>query len=214
MRRLAALAVGGLLIAGCVQVNFNGVVGTGPVKTEARQVTDFGRISAGGGIAVEATIGPTWSVEVAAQENLLPIIETTVRDGTLEIASTENYSAPRGVTVIITMPTLEGITLSGGAQGRLDGLALDALEVEVSGGAALRADGSATTLEIDASGGAQVHLFDLAASTVQLSVSGGSQVEVTAAETVTGDASGGARVTVHGDATLDVTTSGGSSVSS
>jgi Putative auto-transporter adhesin, head GIN domain len=214
MRRLAALAVGGLLMAGCVQVNFNGVVGSGPLETETRAVAAFSRVSAGGGVKVEVTIGPTQSVELEAQANLLPIIETQVREGTLEISSTENYSAPRGITVTITVPAIDGITLSGGAQGRISGLGADRLQADVSGGAALRGDGVVATLEISASGGAQVHLFDVAATAVELSASGGAQLEVTAAERVSGAASGGSRVTVHGDATVDVSTSGGSSVGS
>ena len=212
MRFLAALAVGGLL-AGCTVTNFSGVVGTGSVQTQERTgLAEFTGVRAGGGTRVTISIGATPSVQVRAQENILPIIETKVRGGVLEISSTESYSTTRGVEVTIVTAAIDMIDLSGGAQGEASGIAADTLEITLSGGAGLTAGGSCSDLKLDVSGGAQAHLSDLETTDATVSLSGGARGEVNASGRVTGDASGGAHLSVQGDASVNVDVSGGASL--
>jgi Putative auto-transporter adhesin, head GIN domain len=187
--------------------------GQGPVTTETRQVGAFARVEVSAGIGVNATIGQTPSVQVTAQQNILPIIATEVQGETLKIHSTQGYTTSQGVTVTIVNPTLEGFTASGGSQGQATGLADQSLDVALSGGAGLTATGTVTTVSLIASGGAHAELGGLAALTVALDMSGGASATVRAANEVTGTASGGAHVTVVGGAKLNVLTSGGASVS-
>lgn len=198
-----------LAVAGC---SLFGVSGSGPVVTQARPVAGFTSIDAGGGIAVEVTIGDVSSVEVETQENLQPLIATTVEGSTLRIHSTQAYSAATAPLVRIVMPDLDALDLSGGSRGAVDGLAADHVEFDINGGSALRAAGTVDALTIGASGGARADLQDLSARTVQVEASGGAAVNLTASETVTGSASGGASVSVAGAAQLNVESSGGASV--
>jgi hypothetical protein len=186
--------------------------GAGEVKTETRQVSAFSRIDVGGGIGLTVRIGPAQPLEIRAQENILSIITTDVQGDTLRIGSKQTYTTSEGVQVTLVTPSLAGISMSGGSQGQIAGLAADELAIDLSGGAGLTTSGTARTLIVNATGGSRGTLSDLTASTVSVDVSGGSTASIRASQEVNGSASGGSRVTVLGDAKLNVQATGGSDV--
>ena len=126
-RRVAALAsAAAFVLATLTACGVGGTAGSGPVVTETRQAGSFSRIEADHGIAVSVKLAPTGSMEVEAQQNLLPIIETRVSGDTLHITGNAEFASSSPPRVVVTTPTLDGIVLSGGSQGQLDGLANDA----------------------------------------------------------------------------------------
>jgi hypothetical protein len=203
---MAALSMG--LAAGLAGCNR----GSGEVKSETRQASAFSRIDVTAGIGVTVRIGSAQTLEVRAQENILPLIATDVQGATLRIHSTQGYTTSEGVHVTIVTPALAGISMSGGSQGQIAGIAADDLEIELSGGSGLTASGTARTVTAKASGGSRGTLSDLSATTVTVVMTGGSTAIVRASEEVRGSASGGSRVTVVGAAKLNVQASGGSDV--
>jgi hypothetical protein len=212
---LVPALVGALVLAisltGC---NLIGRGGEGPLKSETRTTTAFSQVEVSNGIRLTVQIGPTQSVEVRAQENILPVIATDIQGDTLRIHSTQGYTTSEGVTVTVVTPTLSGISMSGGSQGTATGLAADSLRIELSGGSALTASGSATTLSLNVRGGSRATLNELIAKTVVLDLSGGSNAQVNVSEQVSGSASGASRVTVTGGARINVESTGGSVVTS
>src|SRR4051812_22937807 len=78
---------------GCVGVNGcsmgPAVKGSGVAKTESRQVGPFTRISIEGSGNVVVTVDPTQpaSLVLKADDNILPLVETTVKGDTLVISS-------------------------------------------------------------------------------------------------------------------------------
>lgn len=205
----AAVAVLAVSLTACGLV---GTRGEGAVTNETRQTDDFSSIESGGGIHVSVAIGPASSLEVSAQSNILPLIVTEVVDGTLRIRSSAGFTTTEGVDVTLTTPQLERIQLSGGSRGDIDGLAADALDVQLSGGSVLTASGTANTMVVDVSGGSVGQLEGLTATTIQVDLSGGSRVEVRATDHVNGSASGGSRMSVAGGAAASVKTTDGSQV--
>jgi hypothetical protein len=204
-----------LLLVGCtstIRID-NGVVGAGSVLTETREVgTDFDRVEVGGGIVLDVTVGPETSVELEAQENLLPILRTEVTGGTLSVRNTENYAATEPVRLTVTVPRLVGVDLSGGSVGTVRALDADVFAVELTGGAELTATGTVRELSLLASGGSRARLEGLGAESAEIEVSGGGDARLAATERVAGDASGGSTVQVTGGASIEVEATGGSDV--
>ena len=196
-----------VVLTGCVQ-------GTGPVTSETRDVRPFTSIEAGAGIQVVISTGSPARLEVSAQSNLLAAIATTVSGGTLTIDASEDFTTSEPVRVTVSAPTLDRISLSGGAQARLDGVAADELAFTVKGGARLTVVGSSGTVTLTADGGSTADLRGLDARTVAVSLAGGATATVSASDAVNGSASGGARLTVVGGAHLAVAESGGAAVAS
>lgn len=212
-RRIALVLVSALAIGAVASAcNLGRTSGAGPVVTESRPTQPFTKVVVSHGIGVSIQIGPAAPLQVQAQQSLLPIIETTVDNGTLRIRGKSEFTASSMPQVVIVTPTLDVISLSGGSQGRVDGLASDRFGIELSGGASLTGSGSAGTVALDGSGGSTASLQALAAKTVVLELSGGTIAALNATEQVLGDVSGGARATVAGGAQLSVDASGGGEV--
>jgi hypothetical protein len=186
------------------------VVGEGAVITEDRTEGDFHHLSAGDGVRVEIAAGSPVSVTVSAQANLLPLITTTIDADQLAVNVTPpGISTSQPVTVKVTVPSLESVALSGGAQGTLD-LMTTTLSVDVSGGAQLDATGRARDLVLASSGGAQARMSGFIADTAQVTLSGGGRAEMTVVAEVSGTAIDGAVLVLsQKPATVSVTTSGG-----
>jgi hypothetical protein len=206
-----AVAAGVIAVA----VGLNGCVGTsgqGAVTTEMRQAQPFSNVEVGNGIGLTLRIGDAKPLEVRAQKNILPLIATEVKDGTLKIHSTTGYTTSQGVQVTVVTPTLEEIALSGGSKGTIEGLTAESLAISMSGGSGLTANGSVGVASLSLSGGSRGDLETVTAREVTVDVSGGSNVTITASDEVNGTASGGSHLTVIGDAQLNVEASGGAEV--
>ena len=198
----AVVAIAGLTGA-CSSI---AVKGTGPIRTETRSAASFTKLESSFGVLVDLTVGPATSITVEAPEDLLAIVTTEVHGDELQIRGTTDFITVTPVKVHIATPDLESIELFGGSIVTVDGLAVDSLGVEVSGGAQLTATGTAESVAIDGSGGGQVWLDQLEARLVTMELSGGAQARVHASDSVTGDVSGGGHATVSGPADIRVDT--------
>jgi len=89
--------------------------GSGPVVTEEREIKGFSGVNNTGSFDVFIQPAEEFHVEVRAQENLLPVIETYVSGYTLLIRTKDNkcFRSNSPVEVHITMPELEVLTLTG-----------------------------------------------------------------------------------------------------
>src|SRR5262245_36057785 len=83
-----APAVGVIALGG----RFNAVKGSGTRKEEVRQVGDFSGVQVGRGFKANIAVGPSTSLKISADDNLLPLIKTEVRNGDLVI-ETDRFSS-------------------------------------------------------------------------------------------------------------------------
>jgi hypothetical protein len=91
----AALLVVSVMTAGCSALT--GTRGEGPITTESRHAAAFNKVDASYGIAVTISVGPAQPLEVHAQANILPIIETSVDGSTLHIRGTKEFNTSEPV---------------------------------------------------------------------------------------------------------------------
>jgi Putative auto-transporter adhesin, head GIN domain len=204
------LALGLLLLTSCQ--SGGGLQGDGAAKTETRPVGAFTAVDAATSVDVTVTHGAAGPLTVTADTNLLPLLETEVRGGTLIVRFTSNVR-PTVAKITVPAPHLSGVHGAAGAHLRADGLDEDALAVDASAGADVHVAGKAKSLAAQASAGAVLDAAGLEAPTVTVHASSGAKMSLGAADTVTGDASSGASVTFRGEPKHQhVTTSSGASV--
>lgn len=189
------------------------LVGTGAVATELRDLAPFTRVSVGAGMKVVIGEADEQQVAVAAQPNLLPVIETEVADGQLIVTLDAPFvTATEPMTLTLRMTGVESVALSGGAVGYVEHTG-GPLNLDVSGGAQLTAIGDTTELRLTASSGSHAKLGELTADRADIDVNDGSSVELHAVTSVSGTADGGATVTLTTKpARVDVETQSGASV--
>src|SRR5688500_9858117 len=88
----SALLSSMLSLSGCLLQQHDTIHGSGVAKTETRDVAEFTRIEATGSPNVTVTIGDKQSLTIEADDNILPLLTTEVKDGKLVIASEKNTS--------------------------------------------------------------------------------------------------------------------------
>jgi len=116
--------------------------GVGSVITESRDLSGFTSVNNTGSFEVYITQGDSFSVSVSAQENLLPIIETTVSGSTLIIKTVDNacYRTTLPVTVEVTMPEVEQLSLSGSGTISTEYISGEQVEISLSGSGTIYVD--------------------------------------------------------------------------
>lgn len=182
------------------------ITGNGDVTTEARDTGAFDAVSLSGGFRVVIRQGQGSKVEVRADRNLLPYIETRVVESgkgrTLEISPRKgvNLSTANGPSFTLEMPALRAVAVAGSGtvtveamktggvdaaiagSGDIQFKALDAerLGMKVSGSGNIVAAGRAGSASVSIAGSGDVRAADLATEEVKVSIAGSGDAQVQA----------------------------------
>ncbi len=189
----------------------SGKPGSGVCVTEVRAVEPFSRIHVSGSTDVVVEIGNQLRVDVSADDNLIQHLVTRVEDSTLRIGRDGgNYNFRCGPSVHVNVPSLDGLTISGSADVRVERLEGGSFKLHVSGSADVIANGSVQTLDASVSGSGDLSLFGLEAQDVRVHVSGSGDIEVTALNAIRASVSGSGDVRYRGNPSGQETTVTGS----
>lgn len=210
-RASLALLMAALLCASCIRP---GVEGSGNVITESREVSGFNEIVLGGTGRVVVDVTGTESLTIEAEDNIMPLLETRVRDGRLRLETTRSISPTVEIVYTITAATLEGFVISGSGIVEADAIDGTDFRVDISGSGDVDAEGTLSgllsisisgsgefdgesltapegTVDVSGSGNAVVNITD----ELEVSVSGSGDVEYLGAPSVDSEVSGSGAVT-------------------
>ncbi len=193
---LPVLCLGLVTIGDC---NPNAIHGSGNIKTESRSVGSFSKIDLTGSPDVEVVVGSDTSLTVTTDDNILPVIETTVDGDTLNIGSKQSYSTSHGVNVKITVPALNGVSISGSGDIHVAGLKAGDMHVNVTGSGDVTLKGDADRLRAQITGSGDVHAADLSAKDVHVTVTGSGDATVRASEQLDATVTGSGDVRYYGN---------------
>ena len=140
----------------------------------------FSSLELAGNCNVVVAVGGRQSVVVRADSKLIGHVTTRVADGTLVIADTGSLSSNRSISVLVSMPSLAALKLSGNGQISVRGIRAQQLTVTISGDGLLYAAGSTSALDVALSGNGTAQLTHLVSGYVHALVEGAGLVEVTA----------------------------------
>jgi Putative auto-transporter adhesin, head GIN domain len=241
MRNLVIfMALVGLFVIGSKSCVFQGsgchfgpgIDGTGPIKTESRpDVRDFHAIDFSGSGDVQISQGDQFMVEVATHENLLPLLKTEVKNGTLSIYFDENIGSYDQLTIKITAPNIDDfdiagsgnvvamtpirtdnmdISVAGSGDIHIDQLTTSNLDANVAGSGNVKLGGTATDADFDVAGSGQIDAANLVIKVCKTSVAGSGQVDCNVTEKLKASVAGSGDINYTGTATVeqDVTGSG------
>ena len=186
------------------------VIGSGNVVTENRQVSGFDGIAVSGigEVIVERT--GSESLTITSDDNILPHLESEVRNGILYLGEKNNVSLTPsdGIIYRITASTFDEINVSGAVTVLASGIDTELLDTNMSGACTIQTEGKADSQDIATSGSTVYNGEDLDSRTVNINVSGTSYIVVRVSEFLRGLVSGAALVEYIGNPTVDVTVSG------
>lgn len=205
----------------------SGKKGSGVVVEEIREVTDeFTQVHASEGIDVYVTQDSEFSISVEADDNIIDLIATEVKNGKLKIHAIENIGNATK-KVFVTLPEISGLLSSSGAhltaQNKISAtnLLLDAssgahinaetssdkLEIDASSGANIDVSGEAYEAYVDGSSGANVRGKNLMTKECRAEASSGANINIHVSESLTADASSGGNISYSGNASVSKTKS-------
>ena len=200
-----AAAVIGIVISGFVSVGSimgdafhitfsRGIKGSGVMQNKSVDVGEFHAIEVGGAFQVEAVAQSDRSVEISADDNILPLIRVNVDNGVLRIEADKGYNSSEPVRVRISAPDLDNVNASGAAVVTVRNIKNPSINIEASGAAKVTVAGETERLDVSSSGAAKVNASELKAVKVTADASGAGAVDVFAVESLRGDASGAGRI--------------------
>jgi len=201
--------------------------GSGNVVTETRPVSNFRAIEIDYPAEVLVKQGSQESLEIEAEDNLLPNLKTEVKNGTLEIfykrENGKRVHPTKTVKITIVVKDLTDVaftsageltvdqlktdkldvSLSGAGNVALDDVQVKTLEVSLSGAGSLNASGTADDLDLSISGFGDFSGADLHGKVARVHISGAGSATVWVDEDLTAGISGAGSISYYG--TADVT---------
>ncbi len=214
------------------------VTGSGRTATETRTVGSFEAIATKGSFDIVVRQGSPAQVQVEADDNLLPLLETVVENGrngaTLQVRwkSNNSVSTRSATKVFVTTPTLTALSgagsgsfevgplqtpklslsLSGSGDARFDELKTAEFKLSVAGSSDVRGTGEAAKLSISIAGSGDVDLFELRSEEASISIAGSGDAKVNASKQLKISIAGSGDITYTGDATLSSRVAGSGNI--
>jgi len=198
------LVLGLLGVPGACNIASTGVQGSGVTVREVREVADFTQVQLTGSFEVEVEVGPTTRVRVEADDNIVPLIATTVVGSTLKVTARNGFSADQPVRVQVQVPRLLGVDQSGSGSVQARGIVGDRFVVKLQGSGAIRLAGRADELVATIDGSGALAAAELVAASVTVDLVGSGSAEVQARERLVVAIAGSGAVRYAGEPT-DIT---------
>jgi hypothetical protein len=196
--------------------------GSGVMKSETREAQSFHAIEVSYPAEVFISQGTTESLEIEADDNLLPGLQTRVRNGTLEIfykvedGKAVRPTKPVKITIVVTdldevdfesAGTIEitgvetdllRVNVSGAGDLKLEDIAVKDLSVNLSGAGSMSASGTTDNLDVNISGFGDFNGKDMESKNANVNISGAGGASVRAEDQLDAQISGAGSITYYG----------------
>ena len=225
--RIALAALFALILSSCnFDINLGdfttGKEGNGKVAKETRKITeDFTEVSAAEGLMVYVTQADDFKIDVEADENIIDLIATDIKDGKLRVHARENIGRATK-KIYVSLPKITALKSSSGAHLKgehiingdtfeVDGssgaliqleLVADNIEIDASSGANLTISGDVNRAQVEVSSGGNIDATALNTKTCDAEASSGGNLKIQVSEALTADASSGGNIGYSGDPKL------------
>ncbi len=223
-RHLLAAAAALALAAPAFAWNFGGenIQGSGKVRTEARKADHFSGVDLSVPGEVELRLGSGEGVSIESDDNVLPLIETRVENGTLQIRPVrDNLNLhPRTLRITVNAREIDHLNLAGSGSISADTLRAHSFKASLAGSGSIKAraiegdslairlagsgdlavnGGNVKDLKIAILGSGDVDVGKLKATDVRVKTSGSGNSKVWASGTLEVSVAGSGDVDYYGD---------------
>jgi hypothetical protein len=213
-----------LSLSACSLPFINVVRGSGNVVSESREVSGFDEIRLNGAGRLVITQGDTESLEIEAEDNILPELTSDVSSGTLVLGYQDKFwrrsvIPTEEIQYTLTVTDMTAVTFNGAADLEMDGLNTSEFEITINGAGQVNIDeltansvsvtingtgnvtlaGEAMDQSINIDGAGNVRAGDLRTSTTSIEVNGLGNATVWATESLDVTINGGGSLSYYGN---------------
>ena len=194
--------------AACKHGIHTGVRGSGQRVVQKRNVQPFKSIATEGAFNIEVVCQKDLSLEIEGDDNIVDLVGTDVSNNVLHLNNIKNYSVGEPVEIRISVPDIEGLSVSGAGTIDVSGLKNEKFEIDSSGAPQIRVSGSTNVVDIDSNGAAKIDTHNLRAAKGVVDSKGVSNIEVDVRDELDVTISGPSTVTYQGDPAINKTIHG------
>lgn len=189
-----------VLVFSACHYSDDGISGNGPVVSEVRVVDTFSSISSSLPANIFISQDPEQSLRIETHANIMPLVQTNVVNGELILELSGSIRNLNRFSIYISAADYERIRLSGAANIRSEGcLAVDDLDVRLSGAGNINLCGEVDNLSVRISGAGNFQSYDMIAQEVNAVVSGAGNMRVTAEQILDVTISGAGSIFYRGN---------------
>lgn len=199
--KIVTLFVIGLVIglAGCTLINTpDGVKGSGVVKTEKRKIAPFASLDVNCPSSIQVRCQEQGSLEISGDDNIIPLITTEVKDGTLYIRSSKEYDPQGKLQILISTPDLKKFAFSTAGEANLSNIKNDRVEIALNGAGSLTATGETKEVAISLSGAGSIDAKELHAVNASVDSTGVGSIDIYATGHLDAKSSGIGEINYYG----------------
>ncbi len=208
-----------MMTVSCLSIK--GISGSGNVISEERKVEGFSGISVSAGINLFISQGSSESLKIEAEDNIIPLLITEVKNGKLEIHYKQlwpiNLGLKKPVNVYATLKELNNLDVSSGATVKSEEINTDSIKINLSSGASgelsiqasstdvnlssgtnMKISGKTDVQKIDLSSGSSYDALDFVSKTAVIDASSGSSAKINVSDSLDVNISSGGLVQYKG----------------
>ncbi len=200
MKILTLLSIGLVTgLVGCSLIsNTSNVKGSGIVKTEKRSLASFDSLDANYVGSIQVRSQGQKSLEISGDDNIIPLITTEVKNGTLYIRPTKGYNPQQKLQIIISTPDLKSFVFDGVGKANLSNVKNDRLEIVVNGVGDFSASGETKEADITLSGVGSLDAKNLHTVNAKVNSTGVGNVDIYVTGQLDAQASGVGKINYYG----------------
>ncbi len=197
MKRILTATLIGLAIVAMSGCGREHVTGTGQAKMQVRKVAEFNGVNVSGSYAVIGAMGTPEKVVISTNENLLPYIESNVKDGVLIIENSKKADIEPTVKQDIWFfaSSFKSIALNGSSKFQFFDMKSDKLDINLSGSHRLLLTGTATDMHLVVNGDSDVDAKKLLIDNATVEINGSGTVSLAPAKSLNVKINGSGKVT-------------------
>ena len=193
------------------------VQGSGNIKKVSRELGHFTGVGLSLPAMVELRLGNTESITIETDDNLLPLIEAVIENGTLKVRATKNNlnMQTKTMKIVIQAKTIDSIALGGSGSIDSDALRAGKLEFVLGGSGSIAVKGvEAESVRIKVGGSGNFKSAGGAVDTISVSIGGSGDVDVgrVKARQASVSVAGSGEATLYAYESLNMTVAGSGDV--
>jgi predicted small secreted protein len=187
------------VLSACHHGMISQVRGSGKRVSEKRQIPAFTSIETNGAFTIAITCQKDPSLEIEGDDNVLQLVTTEVTNNVLHLKNSKSYSVIEPVKFKITVPNLEGLTVSGAGKVDIKEMKSDRFAIDSEGAPYITVAGDTKMLHIGSNGAGKIDTYNLRASKGTVECNGATIVDLFVADELDVKVNGPSTVTYKGD---------------
>jgi hypothetical protein len=157
------------------------VQGSGNIKSETRAIGHFNGVAMSLPGKMELRIGNSEGITIETDDNLLPLIETVVEDGTLHVRPSKRHLnvETRRLKVVVTAKAIDNLALGGSGSIDADALRAPKMHIDLGGSGAINVKGiESESLSVNLGGSGNLKVGAGNAPKLSVSLAGSGDIDM------------------------------------